>query len=133
VMPKPGQRASAYVAPNIILRGGRPVLASGSPSVGLIANILQNTINHLDFGIPLEQSVHRPRFGGGSLGLGGSNYIEVDLDEKVRKAVAARGVTFHPVSPWHFMNGSFEGIAFAANGTMSGCGDPRRNSHAEAA
>jgi gamma-glutamyltranspeptidase/glutathione hydrolase len=133
VMPKPGQRASAYVAPNILFREGRPVLASGSPSVGLIANVLQNTINHLDFGMPLEQSVHRPRFGGGSLGLGGSNYIEVDLDEKVRKAVAARGVTFHPVSPWHFMNGSFEGISFSANGTMSGCGDPRRNSHAEAA
>ncbi len=132
VMPKPGHRASAYVAPNIIFRGGRPVLASGSPSVGLIANVLQNSINHLDFGMPLEQSVHRPRFGGGSMGLAGANYIEVDLDEKVRKAVAARGVAFHPVSPWHFMNGSFEGIAFGANGVMTGCGDPRRNSHAEA-
>lgn len=132
VMPKPGHRASAYVAPNLVLRGGRPVLASGSPSVGLIANVLQNTLNHLDFGMPLEQSVHRPRFGGGSMGLAGANYIEVDLDPKVRDAVAARGVAFHPVSPWHFMNGSFEGIAFGANGSMSACGDPRRNSHAEA-
>jgi gamma-glutamyltranspeptidase/glutathione hydrolase len=132
VMPKPGRRASAYVAPNIIFKAGKPVLASGSPSVGLIANILQNTTNHLDFGIPLEASVHRPRFGGSSSGIPGSNYIEVDLDEKVRKAAVARGVSFHAVSPWHFMNGAFEGIAIAANGTMTACGDPRRAGHAEA-
>ncbi|MFN9213677.1 MAG: gamma-glutamyltransferase, partial [Gemmatimonadota bacterium] len=37
VMPKPGDRATAYVAPNLIMKNGRPVLASGSPSVGLIA------------------------------------------------------------------------------------------------
>lgn len=132
VMPKPGDRASAYVAPNILFKNGRPVLASGSPSVGLIGNILQNTTNHLDFGMSLQKSVHRPRFGGSSMSIPGANYVEVDLDEKVRKDVAARGVVFHPVSPWHFMNGSFEGIAFASDGTMSGCGDPRRNSHAEA-
>ncbi|MEO8450796.1 MAG: gamma-glutamyltransferase, partial [Gemmatimonadota bacterium] len=53
VMPKPGDRASAYVAPNILFKDGKPVLASGSPSVGLIANILQNTVNILDFGIPI--------------------------------------------------------------------------------
>ncbi len=132
VMPKPGHRASAYVAPNIIFKNGRPVLASGSPSVGLIANILQNTTNHLDFGISLQDSVHRPRFGGSSMSISGANYVEVDVDEKVRTAVAARGVVFHPVSPWHFMNGSFEGIAFAPDGTMTACGDPRRNSQAEA-
>jgi gamma-glutamyltranspeptidase/glutathione hydrolase len=45
VMPGPGDRASAYVAPNIIFKNGKPVLASGSPSVSLIANILQNTVN----------------------------------------------------------------------------------------
>jgi gamma-glutamyltranspeptidase/glutathione hydrolase len=134
VMPKPGERATAYVAPNMILKNGKPILASGSPSVGLIGNILQNTVNHIDFGIPLEASVHRPRFGGSSIGRPGTNYIEVDFDEKVRKAVAAAGAGFHVVSPWHFMNGAFEGIAIdPATGTMTGCGDPRRNSHAEAA
>lgn len=133
VMPRPGDRATAYVAPNIIFKDGKPVLASGSPSVGLIGNILQNTVNHLDFGMSLEASVHRPRFGGGSQGQPGSNYVEVDLPEAVRTAVAKKGVAFHVVSPWHFMNGSFEGIAIdPSSGRMTGCGDPRRNAQAEA-
>ncbi len=133
VMPKPGDRATAYVAPNIIFRNGKPVLASGSPSVGLIGNILQNTVNHLDFGMSLEASVHRPRFGGGSLAQPGSNYVEVDLPEAVRAAAVKKGLRFHAVSPWHFMNGSFEGIAIdPATGTMTACGDPRRNAQAEA-
>src|SRR5207247_11297170 len=109
-----------------------PIPASGSPSVWLIGNILQNTINLLDFGMPVEASVHRPRFGGLSTGLPGTNYIEADLDEKVRKAVEARGTAFHVVSPWHFMNGSFEGILVdQRTGMFSACGDPRRAGNAE--
>jgi len=133
VMPRPGDRASAYVGPNIIFRNGKPVLASGSPSVSLIANILQNIVNHLDFGMPLEASVHRPRFGGWATARPGHNYVEADLDESVRNAVAKRGIRFHVVSPWHFYNGSFEGIAIdPTTGVMTACGDPRRNAVAEA-
>jgi len=134
VMPRPGDRASAYVAPNIIMKDGRPVLASGSPSVGLIANILQNTTNLLDFGLDIETSVHRPRFGGSSQALAGASYVEVDLDEKVRKDAAARGAKLHAVSPWHWINGAFEGIwVDQRSNTLTACGDPRRTSHAEAA
>ena len=35
VMPKPGHRISAYVAPNIVFKNDKPILASGSPSVSL--------------------------------------------------------------------------------------------------
>ncbi len=131
VMPNPGDRASAYVAPVLMLKGGRPVLACGSPSVGLLANILQNIVNVFDLGSGIETAVHRPRFGGVYLGPG--NYIEADVPEKVRNAVAARGVPLNVCSPWHFMNGSFEGIVLdPTSGTMSACGDPRRNATAEA-
>lgn len=132
VMPKPGDRATAFVAPNMIMKDGRPVLASGSPSIGLVANILQNLVGHLDFGLSLEASVHRPRFGGSSSVLPGANYIEVDVPEKVRTEVAKRGVAFQVTSPWHWMNGAFEGIAIDAAGTATACADPRRTSHAEA-
>ena len=64
VMPRPGHRISAYVAPNIVFRGGRPVMASGSPSVSLLQNVLQNSLNVLQFGVPVAESVNRPRFGG---------------------------------------------------------------------
>lgn len=139
VMPRPGGRASCYVAPTIIFKNGEPVLTAGSPSVGLIQNIVQNTVNILDFGLDIETSVHRPRFGGPSLSsfLGGnllapSYYVEADIDEGVRNEVAERGVPVDVVNPWNFHSGSYEGVHIAADGTASACGDPRRAGRAEA-
>jgi gamma-glutamyltranspeptidase/glutathione hydrolase len=132
VMPKLGHRISAYVAPNIVLKNGKPILASGSPSVGLLQNVLQNTVNILDFGIPIDESVLRPRFGGRSLTTPGATMIEVDIDEKVRKAVAAKGIDFDVVNPWNWHHGAFEGIYVDPDtGMQRACGDPRRCSKAE--
>jgi gamma-glutamyltranspeptidase/glutathione hydrolase len=131
IMPGPGERATCYVAPTIIFRDGRPVLASGSPSVGLISNILQNTTNLLDFGLDIEDSVHRPRFGNKYLKPG--PMIEADLNEDVRKDAEKRGQTFEVVNPWNFHCGSFEGIAIdPTTGEASACGDPRRAGQAMA-
>jgi len=125
VMPRPRDRISAYVCPNILFKDDKPVLASGSPSVGLLANIAQNIVNIIDFGLPIDESVHRPRFGGVSGTAPGSIMIEVDIDERVRKAVAARGVKMDVVNAWNWLHGSFEGIHID-NGTFKACGDPRR-------
>ena len=132
VMPRPGQRISAYVAPNIVFRGDRPVLASGSPSVSLLQNILQNSLNLLQFGAEVEESVHRPRFGGPSLTVPGAVLIEADFPEAVREKVAERGINFDVVNPWNWHHGSFEGIHLGADGERRACGDPRRCSMAEA-
>ena len=132
VMPKPGHRISAYVAPNILFRGNRPVMASGSPSVSLLQNILQNSLNVLQFGVPVGDSVNRPRFGGPSLTKPGAVLIEADFPEKIREEVAARGINFDVVNPWNWHHGSFEGIHIGEDGVRRACGDPRRNSMAEA-
>ena len=136
VMPKPGGRISAYVAPNMVLRGGAPVLASGSPSVGLLQNILQNTVNMLDFGLDIETSVHTPRFGGPAWNVPtpGLTSIEVDVAEGVRGAASKHGIAWDVVNPWNWLHGSFEGIWIdPVTGVMSACGDPRRTSQALAA
>ncbi len=132
VMPKPGHRATAYVAPTILFRNGKPILASGSPSVGLLANIVQNTVNIVDFDIPIAESVTRPRFGGGSFTISGATMIESDIAEKVRDAVVSRGHVFEVVNPWNWHHGAFEGIYIGPSGrSMHACGDPRRTSKAE--
>ncbi len=133
VMPGPGDRISAYVCPNIIFDGNRPVLASGSPSISLLQNILQNTTNLLDFGIPIAESVNRPRFGAGSFTNPGKMLIEADVDEKVRNAAMKRGIAWDVVNPWNFHHGSFEGIQVGEDGTAYACGDPRRCAMAGAA
>ncbi len=132
VMPKPGHRISAYVAPNMLFKDDKPILASGSPSVSLLQNILQNTVNILDFGIPIEESVHRPRFGGSSLTTPGAMLIEADIKEDVREAAAARGIRFDVANPWNWHHGAFEGIYIDPDtGERRACGDPRRTSQAE--
>ncbi len=123
-----------YVAPNIILKNGRPVLASGSPSGSLLQNIVQNTTNILDFGMAIGESVNRPRFGNAYTPSGGMFLaVEADFDPKVRDAANARGLGLATVNPQNFGMGSFEGIHIdPATARRSARGDTRRCSAAEA-
>ncbi|WP_191089900.1 gamma-glutamyltransferase family protein [Nesterenkonia ebinurensis] len=132
-MPPAGGRGTSYLAPTLLLRQGKPVLAAGSPGHGLIQNVVQNTVNILDFGLDIEQSVHRPRFGALSVDtfladpVGPPSYlIEADLDEAVRAEVVSRGIRLDACNPWNFYMGSYEGVHLAEDGTMSACADPRR-------
>ena len=131
VMPEPGDRASVFLAPNIIFKAGKPLLASGSPSASLVMCVLQNIVNILDFKMPIEESVHRPRFGAIRTPASG-NMIEVDIDRKLRqKMLAMGGVQLEPISPWSYLDGSFEGIYIDPDtGSRVACGDPRRTSQA---
>jgi len=131
-MPRPGCRATVYDAPNIVFKNGRPILASGSPSISLIQNVVQNTVNILDFGVPIDESVHRPRFGAQIEEVPGAFLIEADLDAEVRRGAEATGLRFAVVNPWNWHHGSFEGIFIDPDtGALSACADPRRCGSAE--
>ena len=126
----PGERGLVGPGGMIVFKEGVPFLASGSPSRSLSQCMLQNAINIMDFAMPIEESVNRPRYGS-LVGAGGIT-IEKDYDQRVRKAVAQRGIDFDIVNPWSLYHGSFEGIHFEPiSGTMVACGDPRRCSKAE--
>ena len=130
-LPKPGERINARICPTIILKNGKAVLSSGSPSISLMQNILQNTTNVLDFDISIRESVNLPRFGGDSLDMPGGMIIEADMPEKIQKSLKELGVKLDLVNPWNWHHGSFEGIYIDDKGVRHACGDPRRNSHAE--
>ena len=135
-MPEPGHRPSTPLMPNMVFEDGRPVLASGSPGPGLVANVLQNTVNILDFDMDIEESVHRPRFGGpqsqdqGTIWQG-PNAIEGNLDDDIVDELRARDVDLQVINQWNWHCGSFEGIHITDDGTLHACGDPRRASRAE--
>jgi gamma-glutamyltranspeptidase/glutathione hydrolase len=129
-MPGEDGRVHCRIAPNIFARNGKPVLASGSPSVSLTENIVQNSMNMLDFGLDIETSVHKPRFGGSDLNIPGAMMIEADMGEALIEQVKARGQKLTSATPWDWMHGSFEGIRIAEDGTASACGDPRRTAQA---
>jgi len=133
-LPNPGDRATCYVAPHIIFQpDGRPLLAAGSPSVGLIANCIQNTLNILDFNFGIEASVHQPRFGGIASTNPLSVECEVDCGSRaMHRELEKRGLKLDITSPWNFLAGSYEGIHLHPDGRVEACADPRRVGRAEA-
>ncbi len=134
VMPGPGERASVYVAPSMVLKNGQPVIACGSPSGSLLQNIVQNYTNMLDFGVPLPESVNRPRFGNAYTPSGGALLaVEADFRQDVADAVRARGLALDTVNSQNYGMGSFEGIYIdPSTGQRTARGDTRRCSMAEA-
>ncbi|SFI64696.1 gamma-glutamyltranspeptidase / glutathione hydrolase [Amycolatopsis sacchari] len=137
-MPWPGERATVYLAPNLVLRDGVPVLASGSPSVSLVACVLQNLVNIVDFGLSIEESVAAPRFGvrphepaaGWLPGVTLEHGFEPAVEREFRRRCAERGLWLRDLGPWHSLTGNFEGVTLEG-GTLRSCADPRRNGAAE--
>jgi len=131
-MPAPGKRIHARICPTIVFKGGRPVLASGSPSVSLMQNILQNITNLLDFGMSCGESVRKPRFGGGSIGEPGASLVEADLKPGILEGLRDRKLRIDIVNPWNWHHGSFEGVWIdPGSGLLTACADPRRAGMAE--
>jgi gamma-glutamyltranspeptidase / glutathione hydrolase len=61
-LPAGGKRPRSSMAPTIVLRGRRPVLAVGSPGGStIITTVLQILVNRLDFGMTLPQAIAAPR------------------------------------------------------------------------
>ncbi|MEV5300960.1 gamma-glutamyltransferase [Amycolatopsis methanolica] len=137
-VPWPGERATVYLAPNLVLRDGVPVIASGSPSVSLVACVLQNLVNLVDFGMSIEESVAAPRFGvrphepaaGWLPGVTLEHGFAPGVDRELRRRCAERGLWLHDLGPWHSLTGNFEGITLHG-GLLRSCADPRRNGGAE--
>jgi gamma-glutamyltranspeptidase/glutathione hydrolase len=137
-MPWPGERAAVYLAPNLVLRDGVPVIASGSPSVSLVACVLQNLVNLLDFDLPIEESVAAPRFGvrphepasGWLPGVTLEHGFAPGVAAEFRRRSAERGRWLRDLGPWHSLTGNFEGVTSSGD-LLRSCADPRRNGAAE--
>jgi len=61
-LPAPGKRPRSSMSPTIVLQGGRPIVALGSPGGStIITTVLQTLVNHLDLKLTLPQAVAAPR------------------------------------------------------------------------
>ncbi|HEX3802790.1 MAG TPA: gamma-glutamyltransferase [Solirubrobacteraceae bacterium] len=127
---KPGARITIDGAENIALLDGRPVLASGSPSGSLLPCVLQNMINIIDFGMSIEESVARPRFGFSDVGSS-RLVIEASVGTRVRDGLAALGMPFDVIGPYHEQTGSYDALHRVGDEWFA-CADPRRTGTAEA-
>lgn len=138
-MPRPGDKAAVYLAPHVLLRDGRPEIVGGSPSVSLVACVLQNIVNLVDFGMPIAESVAAPRFGarphdpafGWRPGVMLENGFRRDITAAFERWTEARGLWSRVVGPWYTLMGNYEGIVLDDAGRASASADPRRVGSAE--
>lgn len=135
ILPQSGARATVYLAPIIVLRDGQPVIVAGSPSVSLVACILQNLVNIMDFGMSVAESVHQPRFGtrphspdgGWQPGTTLESSFPQALQQEFLRWTDERRLWSKLVHPRNTLTGNFEGIVIdPARNVLSSCADPRR-------
>jgi gamma-glutamyltranspeptidase/glutathione hydrolase len=110
----PGKRMTSSMAPTIVLREGRPVVALGLPGgVRIFASVLQALVNLLDHGMSLQEAVEAPRV----WTQGQELEVEPAVPEVVRAGLVARG---HHVVPVAHVAGGMGAIAFGDDGTLTG-------------
>ncbi|WP_369061609.1 gamma-glutamyltransferase [Caulobacter sp. 73W] len=124
----PGRRVVSGFAPTMIAEKGEPVMSIGSP--GLTSRAIALTlINHLGYGMPLEQAVDAPRFQGSIKGRAMS--IEGRITDEVRAQMTdTYGVTVKITTPYNWHYGSIHAVAKQPDGSWLGIADPRRGGHA---
>ncbi|MBI3824963.1 MAG: gamma-glutamyltransferase [Candidatus Rokubacteria bacterium] len=110
----PGKRVTSSMAPTIVFRDGRPVLALGLPGgVRIFTSVCQALVNVIDHGMTLQEAVEAPRV----WTQGQEVEIERGVPEGVRAAVAARG---HQVVPVSAVAGGMNAIAIDEDGALTG-------------
>jgi gamma-glutamyltranspeptidase/glutathione hydrolase len=110
----PGKRMTSSMAPTILLRDGRPVLALGLPGgMRIFASVLQAIVNVVDHGMSLQEAVEAPRV----WTQGQELEVESSVGDDVRAGLAARG--HHVVAVPH-VAGGMGAIAFEGDGTLTG-------------
>ncbi|HEX6209606.1 MAG TPA: gamma-glutamyltransferase [Methylomirabilota bacterium] len=110
----PGKRMTSSMAPTILLRDGRPVLALGLPGgMRIFASVLQAIVNVVDHGMSLQEAVEAPRV----WTQGQELEVESAVVDDVRAGLASRG--HHVVAVAH-VAGGMGAIAFEPDGTLTG-------------
>ena len=116
---EPGKRPRSSMAPTIVMKDGKPVLAIGSPGGSqIIGYVAQALIAYIDWGMPVEQIVAQPHF----INRFGPYEIEAGTGaEKFAEPLKALGYEVKPGE----MNSGLHAIEITATG-LAGSADPRR-------
>jgi gamma-glutamyltranspeptidase/glutathione hydrolase len=110
----PGKRMTSSMAPTIVSREGRPLLALGLPGgVRIFASVLQALVNVIDHGMSLQEAVEAPRV----WTQGQALEVEQAVPGAVRAGLSARG---HDVLPVAHVAGGMCAVEWEPDGTLTG-------------
>ncbi|MBX6384859.1 MAG: gamma-glutamyltransferase [Microbispora sp.] len=124
-LPAPGKRPRSSMAPTIVLKDGRPLLAVGSPGgATIITTVLQILVNRLDFGMSLPEAVAAPR---ASQRNTPTTQAEQAFIDRYGPELTALGHTFTPpTTPPVDEIGAATGLEFLGNGRVQAVAEPTR-------
>ncbi|SFB50660.1 gamma-glutamyltranspeptidase / glutathione hydrolase [Rhizobium sp. NFR07] len=116
---EPGKRPRSSMAPTIVMKDGKPLLAIGSPGGSqIIGYVAQALIAYIDWGMPVEQVVAQPHL----INRFGTYDIEKGTTaEKFAEPLKALGYAVKPGE----MNSGLHAIEITESGLV-GSADPRR-------
>jgi gamma-glutamyltranspeptidase/glutathione hydrolase len=87
-VPEAGKRPRSSMAPTIALKDGKPAFTIGSPGgATIITTVLQTIVNHVDFGMRMDQAIDAPRL---SERNGAATDVEPGFDTGAQAAALAR-------------------------------------------
>jgi gamma-glutamyltranspeptidase/glutathione hydrolase len=110
----PGKRVFTSMAPTIVRRRGKPIMALGLPGgLRIFASAMQAVINRVDHGMTVQQAVEAPRI----WTQGAALELEPAVPEEVAAALAARG---HVIKRVRTIGGGMNAIGFHVDGSMTG-------------
>lgn len=111
---------------HLIFKDGRPLLVVGSPGRSMFPIVFQNTVNVLEYGMDLWESVNQPIFGAPGPEAAGEE-IETGYSESILDAVEKRGIPLMRIAPGYVhLGGCHAAVIDRANGVVHGVADPRR-------
>ncbi|WP_439494405.1 gamma-glutamyltransferase family protein [Bosea sp. (in: a-proteobacteria)] len=126
---KPGDELPMCMSPSLSTRDGRPVLALGTPgSYGIMQTQTQAMVQHLDFGLPLQDAIEAPR---ARLWDGRAIEAENRIAAETLAELRRRG---HAITAfdtgWTMRCGGMQAVAVdPVTGVMTGAADPRRDGY----
>ena len=127
-----GDQIELMMTPTQGFRDGRFVLSIGTPgSFGILQTTPQMILNHLEFGMNVQEAIEAPRVRAYRDRL---LDVEARIPEATRAALAARGHEVNVLDEhggWSWVVGGAHGITRdPETGALSGGADPRRDGYA---
>lgn len=127
-----GDRIELMLSPTQGFRDGRFVLSIGTPgSYGILQTTPQMILNHLEFGMDVQEAIEAPR-----IRVYRDRLVDVEarIPEETRAGLEARGHVINVLDEdegWSWIVGGGQGIARdLESGALLGGADPRRDGYA---
>ncbi|WBS03957.1 gamma-glutamyltransferase [Pseudoduganella sp. SL102] len=122
-VPEAGKRPRSSMAPTIALKDGKPAFTIGSPGgATIITTVLQTIVNHVDFGMRMDQAIDAPRL---SQRNGPATDIEPGFDEAAQADALVRLGQRWASEPEEI--GAANALVFNPDGTVTAVSEGHRH------